>query len=150
MITILRTNPENIDFLHLISELDKDIKIRDGEEHHFYAQFNKTDSIQHVVVAYNGNKAVGCGAFKIYEGTIVEIKRMFVDPESRGKNIASQILTTLESWAKEQSFTSCILETGRKYPEAIGLYKKNGYSITTNYGQYKGIDDSVCFSKTLS
>jgi GNAT superfamily N-acetyltransferase len=75
---------------------------------------------------------------------------MFVDPESRGKNIASQILTTLESWAKEQSFTSCILETGRKYPEAIGLYKKNGYSITTNYGQYKGIDDSVCFSKTLS
>lgn len=150
MITILRTNPENIDFLHLISELDKDIKIRDGEEHHFYAQFNKTDSIQHVVVAYNGNKAVGCGAFKIYEGTIVEIKRMFVDPESRGKNIASQILTTLESWAKEQSFTSCILETVRKYPEAIGLYKKNGYSITTNYGQYKGIDDSVCFSKTLS
>lgn len=116
MITILRTNAENIDFLHLISELDEDIKIRDGEEHHFYAQFNKTNSIQHVVVAYNGNKAVGCGAFKIYEGTIVEIKRMFVDPESRGKNIASQILTTLESWAKEQSFTSCILETGRKYP----------------------------------
>ena len=150
MITILRTNPENIDFLHLISELDKDIKIRDGEEHHFYAQFNKTDSIKNVVVAYNDNKAVGCGAFKIYEGTIVEIKRMFVDPESRGKNIASQILTTLESWAKEQSFTSCILETGRKYPEAIGLYKKNGYSITTNYGQYEGIDDSVCFSKTLS
>ncbi|CAM2889139.1 GNAT family N-acetyltransferase [Flavobacterium frigoris] len=150
MITILRTNPDNIDFIQLIALLDKDIQIRDGEEHIFYAQFNKTDSIKHVVVAYDGNIAVGCGAFKVYQGETAEIKRMFVNPENRGKNIASKILGALEFWAKELSFTSCILETGRRYPEAIALYKKNGYSVTTNYGQYEGIDDSVCFSKSLS
>jgi GNAT superfamily N-acetyltransferase len=58
-------------------------------------------------------------------------------------------LEELESWAKELSFTTCILETGKRYPEAIGLYKKNGYHITTNYGQYIGIVDSVCFSKSI-
>jgi GNAT superfamily N-acetyltransferase len=46
---------------------------------------------------------------------------MFVHPESRGKNIASQILEELESWAKELSFTTCILETGKRYPEAIAI-----------------------------
>jgi hypothetical protein len=53
MITIIRTNPENIDFIHLISELDKDIKIRDGEEHSFYDQFNKTDSIKNMHSCYD-------------------------------------------------------------------------------------------------
>ena len=149
MITILRTDPDNTDFIQLISELDKDIEIRDGDEHSFYAQFNKTDSIKNVVVAYDGEIAVGCGAFKSYQGDVVEIKRMYVNPEHRGKKIASTILEALESWAKELSFASCILETGRRYPEAIALYKKNGYAVTRNYGQYEGIDDSVCFSKSI-
>jgi len=75
---------------------------------------------------------------------------MFVKPEDRGKGIASKILEELESWAKEQNFKSCILETGKKYPEAIALYKKNGYTVIANYGQYEGIEDSVCFRKTIS
>ena len=149
MITILRTNPENIDFIQLINKLDQDIAIRDGEAHIFFAQFNKTDSIKHVVVVYEDNRAIGCGAFKAYQDEIAEIKRMFVNPEDRGKGIASQILGALESWAKELSFTSCILETGKKYPEAIALYKKNGYGIIPNYGQYESVEDSVCFKKTL-
>lgn len=150
MIEIVRTTPENIDFIQLISELDQDIKIRDGEEHTFYSQFNKTDSIKQAIVAYDGLIAVGCGAFKAYQGNTAEIKRMFVHPEHRGKNIASQILKALELWSKELSFSSCILETGKRYPEAIALYKKNGYAVTTNYGQYEGIEDSVCFYKSIS
>ncbi|MEZ7500340.1 GNAT family N-acetyltransferase [Flavobacterium sp. Arc3] len=150
MIQIIRTTPDNPDFIKLIALLDKDIQLRDGEDHSFYDQFNKTDSIKNAVVAYEDDKALGCGAFKVYEGSTAEVKRIFVIPESRGKNIASNVLAELESWAKELSFSSCILETGKKYPEAIALYKKNGYSITTNYGQYKDIDDSVCFSKSIS
>jgi GNAT superfamily N-acetyltransferase len=150
MITIQRTNSENSDFIQLIIELDKDIELRDGEEHLFYNQFNKTDSIKHAVVAYNGNIPVGFGAFKAYLGTIAEIKRMFVHPEHRGKNVATEILGELESWAKEILFSDCILETGRRYPEAIGLYKKNGYAVIANYAQYEGREDSVCFSKSIS
>jgi len=65
MITITRTSPENAAFKALILELDKDIEKRDGAEHSFFAQFNKTDSIKNAIVVYEGQKAVGCGAFKV-------------------------------------------------------------------------------------
>ena len=149
MITIVKTNADNADFINLIQALDIDIAFRDGEEHTFYAQFNKTDDIKHVLVAYENNQPIGCGAFKMYQDTIAEIKRMYVTPEGRGKGIATQILEALQKWAAEHHFTSCILETGKKYPEAIALYIKNGFEITENYGQYVGIVDSVCFQKEL-
>ncbi|MGO4820765.1 MULTISPECIES: GNAT family N-acetyltransferase [unclassified Flavobacterium] len=149
MIKIIRTTPENTDFLQLIQLLDKDIELRDGEEHVFYAQFNKTDTIKHAIVVYENDRAVGCGAFKHYEEQVAEIKRMYVNSEDRGKGIASKILKELESWAKEENFNSCILETGHRFPEAVALYKKNGFAITANYGQYQGVADSICFQKTI-
>jgi putative acetyltransferase len=63
--------------------------------------------------------------------------------------LATMVLKELEAWVKENSYTSSILETGFKQPEAIALYKKNGYSLIPNYGQYKGVETSVCFKKML-
>ena len=149
MIQIVRTTPDNPDFIKLIELLDKDIKLRDGDEHAFFAQFNKTDNIKNAIVVYDEKEALGCGAFKFYEEDIAEIKRMYVMPNARGKGIASKIILELESWAREEHYKSCILETGKKYPEAIALYKKNGFAVMANYGQYKHIEDSICFHKTL-
>jgi putative acetyltransferase len=149
MLTITRTNSENPDFIDLVRSLDADLKIRDGEDHAFYAQFNKTDALRHCLVAYENGRAVGCGALRPYGQTTMEVKRMWVQPENRGKGIAVQILRELEKWAAEMDFEKCILETGIKQPEAIALYKKCKYSITPNYGQYAGIDNSVCFEKWL-
>ncbi len=149
MINLIRTNSDNPDFIQLVVLLDRDLAIRDGDDHAFYAQFNKTTHIQHVVVAYEKDEAVGCGAFKNYETASVEIKRMFVQPQHRGKGIAGLILTELELWAKELQNTSCVLETGKKQPEAIRLYQKSGYDIIPNYGQYAGIDNSVCMKKEI-
>ena len=150
MLRIVRTDSENGDFQELVKLLDKDLTIRDGAEHAFYAQFNKVDSIKNVVVAYQNQFAVGCGAFKKYDVEMVEIKRMFVRPESRGKGIASEILKVLEKWATEFNFTSAILETGYKQPEAIRLYEKSGYTVIPNYGQYEGVENSVCLKKKLN
>jgi GNAT superfamily N-acetyltransferase len=63
--------------------------------------------------------------------------------------IASNILAELEKWASELSYAKCILETGKKQPEAISLYKKNGYRIIPNYGQYCEVENSLCFEKKL-
>lgn len=142
-----RTDSEDPDFHPLVAELDKDLAIRDGDEHAFFAQFNKIDAIKYVVLAYENEIPVGCGALKAYETGIMEIKRMFVSPEHRGKGIASLILTELEQWAKELGFTTCILETGKKQHEAIALYAKCGYTVIENYGQYAGVASSVCFEK---
>jgi GNAT superfamily N-acetyltransferase len=80
---------------------------------------------------------------------VVEIKRMFVLPEHRGKGIAGQILQQLEIWAAEGNNSTCILETGKKQPEAIALYKKAGYKIIPNYGQYENVENSVCMEKRI-
>lgn len=129
--------------------LDQDLSIRDGEEHSFFAQFNKIDSINEVIVAYFNGVAVGCGAFKPFEESTVEIKRMYVMPEYRGKKIASQILIELENWAGTLGNKFTVLETGKKQPEAIGLYLKSGYSIIPNYGQYENVENSVCMKKAI-
>ncbi len=149
MIDIVRTAEDNADFLSLVELLDAELRIRDGEEHGFYAQFNKPVGLGGVVIAFDDGEPVGCGAFKRYEEGVAEIKRMYVKPESRGRRIAALVLAELESWAAELGFTKCILETGHKQPEAIALYRREGYSVIPNYGQYVGVDNSVCLKKTL-
>ncbi|HZK96076.1 MAG TPA: GNAT family N-acetyltransferase [Prolixibacteraceae bacterium] len=149
MTKITRTDADNPHFIELVKELDADLVIRDGHEHSFYAQFNKIDKIKFVVVAYENDQPVGCGAMKEYSPNTMEIKRMYTSPASRGKGIATKVLTELEIWAAERSFEKCLLETGLKQPEAIGLYKKNGYRLIPNYGQYAGMENSVCFEKEV-
>lgn len=146
---ILRTNAENKEFIALVKQLDADLAIRDGEDHSFYQQFNQVDHIKHILVVYENNLALGCGAIKEYDEKTMEIKRMFTTPESRGRGIASLVLGELEKWAKELSYSSCILETGIKQTEAIGLYQKNGYNRISNYGQYAEVENSLCFEKKL-
>ncbi|MDE3145570.1 MAG: GNAT family N-acetyltransferase, partial [Bacteroidota bacterium] len=125
MIQLIRTDSGNKDFIELVKHLDADLAEKDGDDHTFYNQFNKIDKIKFVVVAYENEKPLGCGAIKEYDLTTMEVKRMFVHPENRGKGIASKILSELENWAKELSFAKCILETGKRQKEAIELYKKN-------------------------
>ena len=149
MLTIKRTDSDNQDFIELVKFLDADLAEKDGEEHSFYAQFNKIDKIKYVVVAYENGKPLGCGAIKEYEPQCKEVKRMYVWPESRGKGIATRVLAELERWTAELNYKKCILETGKRQPEAIALYKKNGYTLTANYGQYVGVENSVCFEKEL-
>ena len=149
MLKIVRTDSENPDFRTLVSLLDQDLRIRDGDDHAFYAQFNKIVNIPHVVVVYQGQIPVGCGALKKYGPSTAEVKRMFVLPEHRRKGIAGKILTELERWASELEYDELILETGQAQPEAIQLYRNSGYQIMPNYGQYAGVENSVCFKKAL-
>ena len=99
--------------------------------------------------AYSEEEAVGCGAFKEFSAGEVEIKRMYVLPAHRGQGVARAVLTELERWARELHYAACVLETGRKQPEAIRLYQKSGYVFTPNYGQYVGVANSVCLRKEV-
>ena len=149
MLKIIRTDSGNEDFWQLVPILDKELAILDGEDAEYYAQFNKTETIPHVVVAYHNGIPVGCGAIRAYEGDTAEIKRMFVLRPYRRKGIAEKVLHELEAWAGELSYATLILETGVVQPEAIALYQKNGYQVIPNYGQYAGMPKSVCMQKTI-
>jgi GNAT superfamily N-acetyltransferase len=149
MTTFQRTDSDNSDFQLLVKLLDEDLARRDGQEHAFYAQYNKIVNIRHVVVCYRDGLPVGCGAFKAYDMDKVEIKRMFVKPEFRGKGIGLHILKQLELWAAELKYKSTVLETGKRQPEAIRLYQKAGYTIIKNFGQYENVENSVCMARDI-
>ncbi|HMQ79299.1 MAG TPA: GNAT family N-acetyltransferase [Ignavibacteria bacterium] len=150
MLIILRTDSENTQFLELVNQLDTDLAVRDGSDRVFYNQFNRLDAIKHVIVAFDEDIPAGCGAIKHFSDNTMEIKRMFTPLQFRSRGIASLILSELEKWSLELGYSKCILETGKRQPEAIALYKKNGYKIIPNYGQYIGIENSVCFIKELN
>ncbi|MGI4749692.1 MAG: GNAT family N-acetyltransferase [Janthinobacterium lividum] len=149
MINYIRTNSNNPNFQKLVKILDKDLKIRDGEENLFYSQFNKIDLIKHAIVAYENEVPIACGAIKEYSPDTMEVKRMYVSENKRGQGVASAILKELENWAAELNYKTCILETGKRQPEAIALYTKSDYKIIPNYGQYKDVENSICFEKSL-
>ncbi|MBW3131060.1 GNAT family N-acetyltransferase [Hymenobacter profundi] len=149
MLRLIRTTSDHPDFCALVQLLDHDLAVRDGADHAFYAQFNKIDTIRHAVVAYLDDEPVGCGAFKPYAEKQVEIKRMYVQPAHRGQGVAPAVLAALEAWADELGYHGCVLETGLKQPEAIRLYEKSGYQRIPNYGQYIGVENSVCMEKAL-
>ena len=149
MISFIRTDSDNQDFIDLVKLLDAELAVLDGDEHAFYAQLNKTDKIKHVIVAYENDKPISCGAIREYSPAIMEVKRMYTIPESRGKGIATKVLNEIEKWASELAYQKCILETGKRQPDAIWLYQKNGYRAILNYGKYVEMENSVCFEKEI-
>jgi GNAT superfamily N-acetyltransferase len=148
MISIQKTTSENTDFKHLTRLFDEYLVDIDGDEKDFFAQFNQI-YLDYVIVYYENEIAIGCGAFKEYEPKVAEIKRMFVLPEHRGKGIAVSVLDELELWAKATGYQVAMLETSIRLESAIALYKKAEYQIIPNYGQYIGIESSVCMKKTI-
>ena len=149
MIKLIRTDSDNKDFIELVKQLAAFLAEIDGDDHAFYAQLNKTDKIRHVIVAYENEKPISCGAIREYSPNTTEVKRMYTLPGDRGKGIGTKVLNELEKWASELYYQKCILETGLRQPDAIRLYEKNGYSPIPNYGKYAGIINSVCFEKQL-
>jgi len=147
---IKRTNSQDNDFIALVKELDAYLAITDGDDHAFYDQYNKLNKIKHVLVVYDDNNAVGCGSIKAFDDKTVEIKRMYLKPEKRGGGIADTIILELEKWARELHYERCILETGERQVEAVQFYHKSGYTRAKNYGQYAGVENSLCFEKQLN
>lgn len=146
---LIRTTSAHEGFQNLVIQLNRYLHEKDGDEHAFYAQFNKSDSLSEVVVLEENGVAVACGALRKFDGERVEVKRMFSEPEMRGRGYAGMVLKELEKWAAELGFRECILETGNRQTEAVGFYHKSGYTIIPNFGPYIGVDNSICFSKQL-
>jgi putative acetyltransferase len=146
---IIRTDATHTNFIAMVAELDKELAIIDGDDHSFFATYNKTIDIHHALVAYIDSKPVGCGAIKHYNDTTMEVKRMFVLPNFRGQKIANAILDELENWTTELGYRSCILETSTRLPSAVKLYERTGYDRIDNYGQYIGVPTSICMLKNL-
>jgi putative acetyltransferase len=98
-----------------------------------------------------GGELIACGAVKILQddGTYGEIKRVFVADAHRGKGISKAIMQALEAHLRESGVARARLETGIKQPEAIGLYRRLGYSERDAFGRYRPDPLSLFMEKAL-
>lgn len=144
-----RTDSSHKDFQDLVKLLDADLAVRNGEDQAFFDQFNKLDTIKNCIVVYINEVPAACGAIKKFDEETVEIKRMYTHPNFRKKGLATAIVKELEKWAKELNYKKAVLETSLEQNEALSVYEKSGYERIPNYGQYIGIEKSVCYEKFL-
>jgi putative acetyltransferase len=147
--TIKRTTSADKDFQMLITHLDHELWNELKEDQATYDQFNKVPDISTVLIIYQGQQPVACGCFKEIDANTVEIKRMFVEKEWRGKGLSKLILNELEQWAIEKGFENAILETSIHFTTARQLYESSGYTIIPNYPPYQGLTESVCMKKSF-
>jgi GNAT superfamily N-acetyltransferase len=149
-VIIERTSSTNINFQWLIEQLDNELWNELKEDQAQYDQYNKVANLNTVVVVYVNDHPAACGCFKKYNADTVEVKRMYVVKEHRGKGLSKLVLTEIENWAIEEGFKYAILETSIHFIPATTLYKNSGYQIIPNYDQYDGLEESVCMKKKLN
>ena len=137
------------DFLHLVTLLDRELDQACPQAHQLCEQYNKVDAILAVVLVYQEETPVACGAFKQFDTDTVEIKRVFVQENYRDRGVAKLLLAGLERIAKEMGYSSAVLETGRHLLASVALYSHRDYRIIPNYGPYKQIESSICMKKEL-
>ncbi len=101
------------------------------------------------LVAYDDNQPVGCGALRKLDESTVEIKRMYVAPESRGRGVGRGVLNALETEARNLGANRLVLETGTRQKEASALYESDGFKRTPPYREYVDSPLSVCMEKKL-
>ncbi|PWJ59524.1 acetyltransferase (GNAT) family protein [Dyadobacter jejuensis] len=149
MITIKRTHSEDPDFPFLTNLLDQALCDLYNTRQEDYADYNRITDLPTVVLAYDGTEPIGCGCFKIHDSENIEIKRMYVLPQYRGRGLARTLLKELEQWALSLGYKRSILETGKKQTEAIALYTHLGYEPIAGYNAYDALEISTCFAKSL-
>ncbi|BEJ16616.1 hypothetical protein CspHIS471_0600170 [Cutaneotrichosporon sp. HIS471] len=87
------------------------------------------------ILAYLPNlpEAAACGAVRILEPGIAEIKRMWVNPSARGRRVATRLLVHLEAQCVALGAHTIRLDTKDVLTEAIAMYKKYGYYEVPRY-----------------
>lgn len=151
MITITRESPRQADAIALIRQSDALMQsLYPAESNHLVDIDALAEPRVYFFVAREDGRASGCGAFVVGESGCAEMKRVFVDPASRGKGVARLIIEALEREAAKLGVALMRLETGIKQPEAIALYRKSGYVERGPFGSYRPDPLSLFMEKRLA
>src|SRR4051812_34422333 len=103
-----------------------------------------------LVIRDDDGRALACGGIARFDDARGEVKRMYVVPEARGRGLGRRLLEELERHARSLGYTSVVLETGDRQPEALGLYASSGYERIPCYPPYDARELSLCFEKRLA
>jgi GNAT superfamily N-acetyltransferase len=158
-VALERVTAEHPGFRALIMELDAELRQRYGQEQAAFDAFNGVAGIETALLVSDGSGWVGCacirpiardaGKYADVDPGAVELKRMYVTPDRRGRGFAGELIRGLEAWARELGFERMILELGDRQPEALAMYTRAGFAPVPKFGPYVAMPISICLGKSL-
>lgn len=144
-------SPDQPDVRTLLAQLDEYLSgLYPPESNHLLGIEELLQANIRFLVARRGTQAFGCGALKLAQDGSAEVKRMYVDPASRGLGIGKALLRAIEAEAKRASIAVLRLETGIHQPEAIGLYIAGGFREIPAFPPYRPDPLSRFFAKQFA
>lgn len=149
----LVSDPSDPELVSLIAKSDEYLSARyPPESNHAESIEVLTGSAAALFVGYTNGTLAACGALKFIgtDSPYAEIKRLFVAEQYRGHGFATAMMRHLEAHALAQGIRLVRLETGTRQPEALGLYRKLGYTDRGPFGRYGNDPLSVFMEKRLS
>jgi ketosteroid isomerase-like protein/GNAT superfamily N-acetyltransferase len=134
----------------LREELQAELIARYGHDTEPGEKPRAQDAAAFLIARDPDGRPVGCGALRaLGEDHAVELKRMYVRPQDRGRGLGWVILAALEAEAERLGFAIVRLETGDLQHEAMALYRAAGYREIPCYGAYAHGPVSRCFERRL-
>lgn len=76
---------------------------------------------------------IGCGAYVWRGADEIELRHIYLEPESRGLGCGRMLLQRIEDAARQDAVNKIVLETTRKQDAAVRLYLSFGYAFRAPY-----------------
>lgn len=80
-----------------------------------------------LILAMQDGIAVAGGAFRRYDETTAELKRIWTASTHRQRGYGKLVVAELERVARQRGYRRVYLTTGPRQPEAVALYLSAGY-----------------------
>ncbi len=149
MIIVERTDPHHPQATALLKQSHALMESLFPPEDNFYIDISDLAAPHiHFFTARDGQDICGTGAIAIKDG-YGELKSIFVDPDARGKGIASALLRQLEDTARAEGVTLLKLETGNMLNAAHRLYERHDFTRCDVFGDYANAGSSIFMEKQL-
>ena len=85
------------------------------------------------LVGYEDGRPVAIGGVRRLEGSICELKRMYVVADARGRGVGRALLAALEQAAREIGRERARLDAGPRQTESRALFARTGYVDIPKY-----------------
>ena len=86
-----------------------------------------------LLLAYEDDRAIGCGALRPIDRGVCEMKRLYVRPGSRGTGAGGALMQSLIRSAKKIGYQTLRLDTLPSMGTAIAIYRSHGFKEISPY-----------------
>lgn len=100
-----------------------------------------------IAYAESDGVALGCGALRPLASDVVELKRLYAPPGTRG--VGAALLSFLEQQARARGYRQIWLSTRQVNWRAVHFYRRHGYLPVAPYRHYRDRPESLCLGKAL-